>query len=68
MTRAQLTEKLLDIKREKGWTWKYICGAIGGMAPIMIVGGVLGQHKLTKPMAAAAAKLFADRPADLPLL
>ena len=27
MNRADLTEKLLDIKREKGWTWKYICGA-----------------------------------------
>ena len=26
MKRADLTEKLLDIKREKGWTWKYICG------------------------------------------
>ncbi len=32
MTRAQLTEKLLDIKREKGWTWKHICGEIGGMS------------------------------------
>ena len=25
MKRADLTEKLLDIKREKGWTWKHIC-------------------------------------------
>jgi cyanate lyase len=58
MTRTELTEKLLDIKREKGWSWKYVCAEIGGMAPIMIVGGLLGQHKLTKPMAAAAAKLF----------
>ena len=32
MTRAQLTEKLLDIKREKEWTWKYICEQIGGMS------------------------------------
>ena len=44
MTRAGLTEKLLDIKREKGWTWKYICDQIGGMSPVMITGGVLGQH------------------------
>ena len=22
MTRTDLTEKMLDIKREKGWTWK----------------------------------------------
>jgi cyanate lyase len=58
MTRADLTEKLLDIKREKGWTWKFICEQIGGMSPVMITGGVLGQQKMTKPMAAAAAKLF----------
>jgi Cyanate lyase len=28
------------------------------MSPVMITGGVLGQHKMTRPMAAAAAKLF----------
>src|SRR3954468_12080078 len=58
MKRENLTEKLLDIKREKGWTWKYICEQIGGMSPVMITGGVLGQQKMTRPMAAAAAKLF----------
>ena len=58
MKREDLTEKLLDIKREKGWTWKHICEQIGGMSPVMITGGVLGQQKMTKPMAAAAAKLF----------
>ena len=58
MLRADLTEKLLDIKREKGWTWKHICGEIGGMSPVMITGALLGNHKLTKPQAAAAAKLF----------
>jgi cyanate lyase len=58
MTSDDLTEKLLDIKREKGWSWKYICEQIGGMSPILVTGAILGQHKLTKPMAAAAAKLF----------
>src|SRR3982750_1475474 len=58
MKREDLTEKLLDIKREKGWTWKYICGEIGGMSAVMVAGGVLGQQKMTRPMAAAAAKLF----------
>jgi hypothetical protein len=58
MTREGLTEKLLDIKREKGWTWKYICEQIGGMSPILITGAILGQMKLTKPQAANAAKLF----------
>ena len=58
MKRADLTEKVLDIKREKGWTWKFICEQIGGMSPVMITGALLGNHKLTKPQAAAAAKLF----------
>src|SRR6478736_5820829 len=58
MKREHLVEKMLDTKREKGWTWKYICEQIGSMSPVMITGGVLGQQKMTKPMAAAAAKLF----------
>src|SRR5215213_2363107 len=55
MKREDLTEKLLDIKREKGWSWKHI-------------GGVLGQQKMTKPMAAAAAKLFGLSKAEEALL
>ena len=58
MTRAELTEKLLDIKREKGWSWKHICSEIGGMSPVLIVGALLGQMKLVKPQAETAAELF----------
>ena len=58
MKRSDLTEKILDIKRDKGWTWKSICEQIGGMSPVLITGALLGQQKLTKPQAAAAAKLF----------
>jgi cyanate lyase len=58
MQRAQLTEKILDIKREKGWSWKYICGEIGGFSPMLITAALLGQMKLTKPQAQSAAKLF----------
>jgi len=58
MKREQLTEKLLDIKREKGWSWSYICGEIGGVSPVLIVGAILGNHKLVKPLAAKAAKMF----------
>ena len=68
MKREHLTEKLLDIKREKGWTWKHICSEIGGMSPVMIAGGVLGQQKMTRPMAAAAAKLFGLSKAEEALL
>jgi cyanate lyase len=58
MTRAQLTEKLLDIKREKGWSWALITGEIGGASPVLVVGAVLGQMKFTKPQAERAASLF----------
>ena len=58
MTRAELTEKLLGIKRENDWTWKHICAEIGGMSPVLITGAVLGQMKMTKPQAAKAAELF----------
>ena len=58
MKREQLTEKLLDIKRARGWSWKYITGEIGGMSPVLVVGALLGQMKLTKPLAEKAATLF----------
>ena len=58
MKREDLTEKLLDIKREKGWTWAYICNEIGGMSPVLVTGALLGQHKLVKPLAKKAAALF----------
>ena len=58
MKREDLTEKLLDIKREKGWSWKYINEQIGGMSPILLTAALLGQMKLTRPQAAKAAELF----------
>jgi cyanate lyase len=58
MIREELTEKILDIKREKGWTWKHITDEIGGMSPVLVVGALLGQMKLVKPLAAKAAALF----------
>lgn len=58
MKREELTEKILDIKREKGWTWKHITSEIGGMSEVLIVGALLGQMKLVKPLAKAAAELF----------
>jgi cyanate lyase len=58
MKREELTEKILDAKRQNGWTWKFICEEIGGIAPVLVVGALLGQMKLVKPLAAKAAKLF----------
>jgi cyanate lyase len=58
MKRSDLTEKLLDLKREHGWSWKHICETIGGHSEVLVVGAILGQMKLTKPQAANAAELF----------
>jgi cyanate lyase len=58
MNRAELTEKILDVKREKDWSWQYICNQIGGMSEVLIVGALLGQMKLVKPLAKKAAALF----------
>jgi cyanate lyase len=58
MTRTELTEKILDIKRERQWSWKHICEQIGGVSEVLIVGALLGQMKLVKPLATKAASLF----------
>jgi cyanate lyase len=58
MKREDLTEKILDIKRERRWTWKHITTEIGGVSEVLIVGALLGQMKLVKPLARKAAELF----------
>jgi cyanate lyase len=58
MTREQFTERILDIKRERGWSWAHIARVIGGMSEILIVGAMLGQGKLVEPLARKAAGLF----------
>jgi cyanate lyase len=58
MKREELTEKILDIKRENNWTWKHITDEIAGMSPVLVVGALLGQMKLPKPLAERAAALF----------
>ena len=68
MKRADLTEKILDIKREKGWSWRHVCDEIGGMSDVLIVGALLGQMKLTKPQAGKAAELFGLSDAEQAML
>jgi len=58
MRREQLTEKILDIKRHKGWSWKHITEEIGGVSPVLIVGALLGQVKLVRPLAKNADQLL----------
>ena len=68
MKRADLTEKIHDIKREKGWSWKHICTQIGGYSEVLLVGALLGQMKLTKPQAANAGELFGLSTSEVAML
>ena len=68
MRREQLTEKLLDIKREKGWSWKHICQEVGGYSDVLIVGAILGQMKLTRPQAEKAGELFGLSKTEIAML
>jgi cyanate lyase len=58
MRREELTERILDIKRENAWTWRHITDEIGGVSPVLIVGALLGQMRLPKNLAIKAAQLF----------
>jgi cyanate lyase len=58
MKRNELTDKILDIKRDNGWTWRHIAKEIGGMSEVLVTGALLGQMKLTKPQCLRAARLF----------
>ena len=68
MKRCDLTEKLLDIKRDNGWTWKHICEQIGGHSEVLVVGAILGHMKLTKPQAQAAGQLFGLSKSEIAML
>ena len=68
MQRSELTDKILNVKRENGWSWKYIHQQIGGYSPVLLVGALLGQMKLTKPQAANAAELFGLSKAETAML
>lgn len=58
MKREDLTEKLLDIKRDNHWAWSHIHNEIGGLSPILITAACLGQMRLPKVQAKKAAVLF----------
>jgi cyanate lyase len=68
MKRSDLTEKLLDIKRDNGWSWAHICAQIGGHSEVLIVGAILGQMKLTRPQAEAAGTLFGLSRSEIAML
>jgi cyanate lyase len=58
MTRADLTEKILNTKRRKGLSWKQIVAEIGGGSAVYLTAALMGQMKLHPEQAGRAAALF----------
>jgi cyanate lyase len=58
MIRAEVTAKIVAVKRLKKLTWKTICAEIGGGSPTYLTAALLGQMKLRPEQAERAAKLF----------
>ena len=56
--RAELTEKILDFKRDHDLTWKVIADEIGGYNQVFVTTALLGDMPLPPPQAEKAAKLF----------
>jgi cyanate lyase len=68
MTRDQLTQKILAVKRTKGLTWPAIATEIGGGSAVYLTAGLIGQMKLRPEQAARAAKLLDLDPDEQRLL
>jgi cyanate lyase len=58
MTRAELTEKILNTKRRKGLSWKQVVSEIGGGSAVYLTAALMGQMKLRPEQAERAAALF----------
>ena len=67
MTRAELTEKVLATKLNKGLTWAQIAKEVG-RSPVWTTAALLGQMTMNKEEAQKAAKLLGLTDDDMALL
>jgi cyanate lyase len=58
MTRAELTEQILGIKRRKGLTWRAIASELGSASVLYYTAALLGQTLLDKSEAEAAGQVL----------
>jgi cyanate lyase len=68
MTRADVTARVLEAKRELGLTWRQIAAAIGSGSPVFYTAALLGHHALTPEEASQAGGLLKLDPRAVPLL
>jgi len=58
MTRAELTEKILVLKRRKKLSWREIAAKLGPLSPVYYTAALLGQMKLSRGEAEAAGQML----------
>ena len=68
MTRAQLTENIIAIKRRKGLTWKGIAADLGPGSVLYYTAALLGQTLLDKSEAEAAGRILGLEEEEILLL
>ena len=68
MTRAEVTARILEAKRELGLSWREIADKLGNGSPVFYTAALLGHHALTPEDAARAAELLHLEEADLAIL
>ena len=62
MTRVELTERILTVKRLRGLSWKQLAEQLGGASPVLLTAALLGQMRLEKAQAEKAAALLGQFP------
>ncbi len=58
LTRSQVTEKILSVKRRKSLKWKEVAAQLGDNSPVWYTAALHGQMPLSADEAAKAATLF----------
>ena len=58
MTRAELTEKIVAIKRRKKLSWRKVAAELGSLSPIYYTAALMGQMKLSEGEAETAGRIF----------
>jgi cyanate lyase len=58
MTRADVTARILEVKRQLGLSWREIAAKIGKGSPVFYTAALLGHHALTPEEAMKAGALL----------
>jgi cyanate lyase len=57
MTRAEVTARVMEAKRQSGLAWREIAGKIGEGSPVFYTAALLGHHALTAEEAKKAGAI-----------